>query len=129
MSIALRVIIDILLVLGAFFALAGTVGIIRMPDCFCRMQSATNITTLALLFAIVGGAVYAIFVMHNWSAFAKIAFIGIIYVLQNPAGSQAMARAAYRRGNEHVDMVVDDMAISEEECAAVSEELEEDDKI
>lgn len=129
MSMTLRVIIDVLIGLGAFFALAGVVGIIRMPDCFCRMQSSTNIATLGLFLAIIGGALYAIFVLHSWTSFAKIVFIGIIYIIQNPAGSQAMARAAYRRGNEHIDMVCDDMAIGEEKADILDEELEEGDKI
>lgn len=129
MSMTLRVIIDVLLVLGAFFALAGTVGIIRMPDCFCRMQSSTNIATLGLFFAIIGGALYAIFVMHSWASFGKILFVGVIYIIQNPAGAQALARAAYRRGNEHVDMACDDMALGEDKPDILDEELEEGDRI
>ena len=48
MNIALRVIIDLFIVGGCFFAFAGAVGIVRMPDTFSRMQSSTNITTLGL---------------------------------------------------------------------------------
>ncbi len=109
MSMTLRIIIDVLIGLGAFFALAGTVGIIRMPDCFCRMQSATNIATLGLLFAGLGGFVYAIFVEQSWPTAAKIAFIWIVYIISNPAGSHAIAKAAKERGNETVEMVCDDM--------------------
>ena len=42
----LRVIIDILIGIGAVFALAGTIGVIKMPDVFSRMQASTCITTL-----------------------------------------------------------------------------------
>ena len=49
MNIVLRVIIDIFILGGCFFALAGAVGIVRMPDTFSRMQSSTNITTLGVL--------------------------------------------------------------------------------
>lgn len=37
MNMTLRVIIDILLVLGAFFTFVGVVGVIRMPDVFGRL--------------------------------------------------------------------------------------------
>jgi multicomponent Na+:H+ antiporter subunit G len=114
MSMTLRIIIDVLIGLGAFFALAGTVGVIRMPDCFCRMQSSTNIATLGLFLAIIGAFLYAVCVLHSWQSGAKIAFIGIIYIIQNPAGAHAIARAAYRRGNESVEMVCDDMKVGEE---------------
>ena len=46
---ALRIVIDALLVIGAFFALAGTLGVLKMPDTFCRMQASTCITTLGML--------------------------------------------------------------------------------
>ena len=49
MNIALRIVIDLFLVCGCFFALAGVVGMLRMPDPFSRMQSSTNISTLGLL--------------------------------------------------------------------------------
>ena len=42
----LRIVIDVLLAVGAFFALVGTLGILRMPDTFCRMQASTCISTL-----------------------------------------------------------------------------------
>lgn len=113
-SMTLRVIIDVLIGLGVFFAFAGVVGIIRMPDCFCRMQSSTNIATLGLFLALIGGLVYAIFVERNAATAAKIAFIAVIYIIQNPAGGHAIAKAAYNRGNEHLKSVVDDLANADE---------------
>ena len=52
---ALRIVIDALLVIGAFFALAGTLGVLKMPDTFCRMQASTCITTLGMLGVAIGG--------------------------------------------------------------------------
>ena len=45
----LEIIICVLIVIGIFFTLAGVIGVIRMPDTFCRIQSATNIATIFLL--------------------------------------------------------------------------------
>ena len=45
----LRIIIDVLIAVGAFFALAGTLGILKMPDTFCRMQASTCITTMGVI--------------------------------------------------------------------------------
>ena len=56
--IALRVIIDILFAIGIFFIIAGIVGMIRMPDTFCRLQSATNIATMGAIPIIIGCAIY-----------------------------------------------------------------------
>ena len=42
----LRIIIDVLIAVGAFFAIAGTLGVLKMPDTFSRMQASTCITTM-----------------------------------------------------------------------------------
>ena len=98
MNIALRVIIDLFIVGGCFFAFAGAVGIVRMPDTFSRMQSSTNITTLGVLLTLIGALLYCIFVMHSWGSAAKVVVIGVLTVLANPVGGHAIARAAYRIG-------------------------------
>ena len=81
MNIALRVIIDLFIVGGCFFAFAGAVGIVRMPDTFSRMQSSTNITTLGILLTLIGALLYFIFVMHSWGSAAKVVIIGVLTVL------------------------------------------------
>ena len=45
----LRIIIDVLIAVGAFFALAGTLGVLKMPDTFSRMQASTCITTMGVI--------------------------------------------------------------------------------
>ena len=41
----LRIIIDVLIAVGAFFAIAGTLGVLKMPDTISRMQASACITT------------------------------------------------------------------------------------
>ena len=111
MNIVLRVIIDIFILGGCFFALAGAVGIVRMPDTFSRMQSSTNITTLGILLTLIGALLYFIFVMHSWGSAAKVVVIGVLTVVANPVGGHAVARAAYRIGvRPKRELVVDDLA-------------------
>ena len=61
----LRIIIDLLIAVSLYFAIAGTIGINKMPDTFSRMQASTLITTLGVLGANIGAILYAIFIMHN----------------------------------------------------------------
>ena len=61
---ALRIVIDALLVIGAFFALAGTLGVLKMPDTFCRMQASTCIN-LARVLTIYGNGVYGVEATYN----------------------------------------------------------------
>ena len=111
MNIVLRVIIDLFIVGGCFFAFAGAVGIVRMPDTFSRMQSSTNITTLGILLTLVGAFLYFLLVMHSWGSAAKVVVIGVLTVVANPVGGDAVARAAYRIGvRPKRELVVDDLA-------------------
>lgn len=94
----MRIVYDILIVISLFFAFAGVVGLLRMPDTFCRMQSSTNITTLGVMGVILAGFLYAIFGVHDGAMAIKIAIIGIFYIITNPVSSHALCRGAYRHG-------------------------------
>lgn len=105
----LRIIADIFLFLGCFFALAGTVGMLRMPDVFCRMQSSTNIATLGMLFLMIGALIYAIAMEHSFSMAVKIVAISVFILLTNPVASHALCRGAYNHGiRPEKDMERDD---------------------
>ena len=95
--IILRIVIDVLLAGGIFFAFAGTVGILRMPDAYSRMQSSTNIATLGLLGIAAGALVYAIYTGQTVMA-VKIGVIGLFGIITAPVGAHAICRAAYRVG-------------------------------
>lgn len=105
----MRIVIDILLAVGFVFALAGTKGILQMPDTFCRMQASTCITTLGTAGVILGGALYAFFVMGSVSTAVKVLFIGLLIITVNPIGSHAIAKGAYKNGvRPDKEMEIDD---------------------
>ncbi len=105
----MRIVIDILLAVGFVFALAGTKGILQMPDTFCRMQASTCITTLGTAGVILGGALYAFFVMGSVSTGIKALFIGLLIITINPIGSHAIAKGAYKNGvRPDKEMEIDD---------------------
>ena len=94
----LKILSDVLIAVGAFFALVGVLGILRMPDTFCRMQASTCVSTLGVIGVALGGLIYAIFVMGSASAAVKIAVIVLMIFVTNPVGSHAIAKGAYRAG-------------------------------
>ena len=107
MNIILRIIIDILLAGGMFFAFCGVLGMLRMPDPFTRIQSSTNISTMGILSISLAGFLYAIFVEQNGQMAVKIALIVVFVVLTNPVASHALSRAAYH----HHEMKVHDAVL------------------
>ena len=94
----IRIIADLFLLIGAVFALAGTIGTLKMPDTYSRMQASTCISTLGVLCVGLGALVYAIFAMHSASAAIKIAVIILMIFVTNPVGSHAIIKGAYRAG-------------------------------
>ena len=105
----MRLVIDVLLAAGFIFALAGAKGLLQMPDAFCRMQASTCISTLGTLGVIVGGALYAFFVMGSVSTGVKILLIGLLIITINPVGAHAIAKGAYRSGiRPDKEMEIDD---------------------
>lgn len=104
------IVADVFIVIGCFFALAGTVGMIRMPDAYCRMQSSTNISTLGAIGVVIGAAIRA-FSMNSDSNVVmgvKILLIGLLIVLTSPVGGHAICRAAYKYGVKPKKMVCDE---------------------
>lgn len=94
----LRTIIDILIAVGAIFAIAGTIGVLKMPDTFCRMQASTCITTLGVIGVGLGAILYAACIMHSASAAVKVGIIVLLIITINPIGAHAIAKGAYRAG-------------------------------
>ena len=94
--IAVRLLIDVFIVIGAFFALAGTLGLLKMPDTLCRMQASTCIPTLGIICVAIAGILYAAVFQHDAGNAVKIAVIGIMVVLTNPLGAHVIARGAYK---------------------------------
>ena len=90
--------IALLLAAVMIFAFAGVVGMLRMPDSFCRMQSSTNIATLGVLGVIIAGVLYAAFYLHDGAMAVKLVFMGIFYIITNPIAGHAICRGGYKHG-------------------------------
>ncbi|KRQ86607.1 Na(+)/H(+) antiporter subunit G [Caloramator mitchellensis] len=103
----IRIVIDIFLVLGCFFAFAGVVGMIRMPDSFSRMQSSTNIATFGVIWTCIGAAIYA-FTNGNTALGTKAILIGVFIVLTTAVAGHAIMKAGYIHGIKPDNMVVDE---------------------
>jgi len=93
----IRIVMDVFFALGIFFIFAGIVGMFRMPDTFCRLQSSTNIVTMGGLSILVGTIIFG-FYSGNSSIAIKSIVMGIFILLTNPVASHAMTRAAYKSG-------------------------------
>jgi multicomponent Na+:H+ antiporter subunit G len=78
---------------GAFFFLAGTVGLLRFPDTLTRLHALTKADNLGLGLIVLGLMPR----LDNALAAAKLVVIWLLVLLASAVVSQLVARAA-RRG-------------------------------
>jgi len=86
-------IVFFLLLTSGFFFLVGTVGLIRMPDAFCRMHATTKSDTLGAGLALLALIVYRGFDMIS----IKLLLVLIFIWITNPTAAHIMAKAAYNK--------------------------------
>jgi multicomponent Na+:H+ antiporter subunit G len=82
------VITVILLVVGCFFFLAGTLGVLRFPDLFSRLHALTKADNLGLGFIAAGMAVH---IASPWTAI-KIILIWFFTLLASSTSCYLIAR-------------------------------------
>ena len=78
--------------IGAAFLLLGSLGIVRLPDVYNRLQAGTKCTTFGSFFCIVGVGI----MQPDW--FWKCLVIALFILVTNPISNHALGRAARRSG-------------------------------
>lgn len=78
-----------LLLGGAFFFLAGTVGLLRFPDVYTRLHALTKADNLGLGFVVSGLAVQA-----QLATIAKLGIIWVLVLISSSLSAQLIAKHA-----------------------------------
>ena len=84
----------LLLTAGAFFFLAGTVGLLRFPDVYTRLHALTKADNLGLGLLLAGLALQA----ESWTAVARLLLIWLLILLASSSVAHLVARTAQQRG-------------------------------
>jgi multicomponent Na+:H+ antiporter subunit G len=91
----IEVIVIVLAAVGWAFSLSGAVGIVRMPDVYCRIQCSSKMITMGalpvLIALVVGEGPVSVFG-------SRALLVAILLLVINPVASHALARAAYKIG-------------------------------
>lgn len=92
------IILDILgwvgLLGGCAFILVGTLGLLKLPDVFCRMHGAGMTDTLGALLITLGLMTQT----SDWLVLVKLAAIWLFLMFTSPITSHALAQAALHGG-------------------------------
>ena len=92
--IALEIASVVLLLSGAFFFLAGTVGLLRFPDVYTRLHALTKVDNLGLGLIVLG-------LMLQAGSIARVLELALIWLLALAASATAahlIADSARRAG-------------------------------
>ena len=93
MSFALNLLTIVAVAAGAFFFLAGTVGLLRFPDTFTRLHALTKADNLGLGLVVLG----LLPQVDGVLAGLKLIAIWLLVLLSGAVASQLIARAARQR--------------------------------
>lgn len=85
------IVVCALLLVGSFFTLVGSIGLVRFPDIYTRLHAVTKSATLGLIGLLAAAAV------ELWSVEVgvKFALAVLFHFITNPVGAHMITRAAY----------------------------------
>lgn len=87
-------VVAVLAILGSFFFLVGTVGVLRLPDFYSRTHAATKCDTVG-----AGSILMAAAIANGLGPETlKVVAIAGLVLISSPTAGHALARAAYRTG-------------------------------
>jgi multicomponent K+:H+ antiporter subunit G len=93
LPVALEAVVALCLVAGGFFALVGTVGLVRLPDFFMRLHAPTKATTLGV------GSILAASLLYFAGSGRLVAhevLVGVFLFMTAPVSALMLARAGLR---------------------------------
>ncbi|MFD2657280.1 MULTISPECIES: monovalent cation/H(+) antiporter subunit G [Gracilibacillus] len=92
----MQIIIILFLVIGTFFVLSASIGVIRFPDVYTRLHASTKAATLGISGIMIGAFIF-LYVEHGIVSGKLI--LGIIFILLTaPVSAHMIGRAAHTTG-------------------------------
>jgi multicomponent Na+:H+ antiporter subunit G len=90
----IEVIVSLLLLVALIFTFAGSLGLLRLPDIFCRMHATGKSSTLGVIGIVLASFIY--FSASDAGSSIKELLTIVFVFLGGPVGAHMIARAAYR---------------------------------
>ena len=84
----------LLILAGAVFFLAGTVGLLRFPDVYTRLHALIKADNVGLGLVVAGLVLQA----ESWAAMGKLLLIWLLVLLASASVAHLVARTAMRKG-------------------------------
>jgi multicomponent Na+:H+ antiporter subunit G len=85
------IVISVLLLTGASFLLLASIGLVRMPDLYTRIQTSAKGSTLGVGFVVLALAAY----FNDFSVTVRALLVSAFLILTAPVSGHVIGRAAY----------------------------------
>lgn len=89
-----QAVVAALVVVGSFFLVVGTVGLLRLPDVYNRMHATSKATTLGASSMLLAGFAY-----YGPQGAGLTSLVGIVFLfITAPTGAHLISRSAQKMG-------------------------------
>lgn len=94
-NVMIDAVISIFLLVGAAFALIGSLGLARLPDFYTRLHAPTKATTLGMAGMLIASAVY--FTRDSGTLSVHELLVAVFLFITAPVSAHLLAKAALHR--------------------------------
>ena len=94
MDILVIVLSGLSIAIGVIALLIGSLGLIKLPDVYCRIHAVGMIDTAGASFIILGMIIHQGFSLVSF----KLALIGVFLLFTSPIATHAVAQVAHKMG-------------------------------
>ncbi|OZU89895.1 Na+/H+ antiporter subunit G [Virgibacillus indicus] len=95
-EIIINILTILFLLVGTFFILSASIGIVRFPDVYTRLHAATKASTLGIACILIGSFLY-LYVAHSIVS-GKLLLAIVFILLTAPVSAHMISRAAHKNG-------------------------------
>src|SRR5690554_607348 len=114
MAIFIEYLVAALILLGALFALIGSIGLVKLPDFFRRLHGPTKATTLGVGGMILGSILFFTAIERTFQ-FQEF-LVSLFLFITAPASAYIIAKAALHLKVQHdAEYIESEAAVKEEE--------------
>lgn len=82
-----------ILLIGLLFDLVGSIGLVRLPDIYNRLQASTKCVTLGTCLILI-----AVMILGGTSAATKAFLVAVFILISAPTSAHALSRASHKAG-------------------------------
>lgn len=90
----MQIIVGVSLLVGCFFAVIASIGILRLPDLYMRMHAATKSGTVAMGFILLAVALY----FMDVTVTSRVIGTSLFILMTTPIGAHLLAKAMLEKG-------------------------------